>query len=226
LLDGRVIAVAVERTCDEIARLTGSVAAQELLHANGDAFSGYWPEAERRCALGEIDLLDASRELWRRTLVACGLDDPALVVSAFDTHQRIALELARVFDDVPRLLAALGAAGIATALVTNSSVAGQRGKLESVGLSSAFDAVVVSGELGIAKPDPAIFNEALVQLGLTNVDVWHVGDSLSSDVAGALAADIRGVWLNRGGRRRGPTDPVPDVEITSLDELVDLVGGA
>jgi putative hydrolase of the HAD superfamily len=226
LLDGSVIPVAVERTCEELARSTDPVGAPDLLRANGEAFRGYWPEAEPRCARGEIDLLDVSRELWRRTLSACGLDDPALVVVAFETHQRIAGELARVFDDVPVLLAALRDAGIATALVTNSSVAGQMEKLASVQLASAFDAVVVSGELGAAKPDPAIFREALRRLGLTNVEVWHVGDSLSSDVAGASAAGIRSVWLNRNGRRLGPTDPIPDAEITSLHELVALIAGA
>lgn len=226
LLDGSVIPVAVERTCDELARVTGPVDAPRLLNANGEAFGEFWPEAERRCALGEIDLVDVSRELWRRTLLKCGLDDPALAVVAFDTHQRIAKELARVFDDVPDVLAALRDAGLASALVTNSSVAGQMEKLESVGLTAAFDAVVVSGDFGIAKPDPAIFDEALRQLGLTNHDVWHVGDSLSTDVAGASAAGIRSVRLNRIGRRLGPTDPIPDVEIASLHELVGLVAGA
>ena len=223
LFDGSVIPVAVERTCDALARLTGAVGAAELLRANGEAFSRYWPEAEPRCARGEIDIIDVSRELWRRTLMDCGFDDPVLVLTAFETHQRVARELARVFDDVPGLLAALRDAGVATALVTNSSLAGQMEKLASVGLTSAFDAVVVSGAIGIAKPDPAIFDEALQQLGLTNLDVWHVGDSLSSDVAGAAAAGIPSVWLNRSGRRRGPTDPMPDVEITSLHDLVALI---
>jgi HAD-hyrolase-like len=54
--------------------------------------------------------------------------------------------------------------------------------------------------------------------------VWHVGDSLATDVAGAVAVGIRSVWLNRTGRQLAPSDPRPDSEITSLRELRE--GGA
>ena len=60
-------------------------------------------------------------------------------------------------------------------------------------------------------------------LRLHRADVWHVGDNLTTDIAGAHAAGIAGVWLNRERRRRAPSDPRPDLEISSLDDLaVDL----
>jgi HAD superfamily hydrolase (TIGR01549 family) len=127
--------------------------------------------------------------------------------------------MSRLFDDVPGFLAALQEAEIATALVTNSSTRTQLAKLEAVGLESAFDAVVISASIGVAKPDVAIFEAALGRLRLTSTDVWHVGDSLSTDVAGAAAADIPSVWLNRSRRQIAPSDPRPDLEIISLREL-------
>jgi putative hydrolase of the HAD superfamily len=133
--------------------------------------------------------------------------------------------MSRLFDDVPGFLRALQEAQITTALVTNSSVRAQMAKLEAVGLESAFAAVVISGEIGIAKPDPAIFAVAVDRLQLTPSDVCHIGDSLSTDVAGALASGISSVWLNRSRRELGPSDPHPDLQVTSLRELPALLLG-
>jgi putative hydrolase of the HAD superfamily len=163
--------------------------------------------------------LDVSREVWRRALHACGHDAPSVVALAYETHQQIGREMSRLFDDVPGFVAALKEAEIATALVTNSSTRAQLAKLEAVGLESAFDAVVISGEIGAAKPDVTIFEAALDRLQLTSTDVWHVGDSLSTDVAGAAAAGIPSVWLIRSRRQIAPSDPRPDLEIISLRDL-------
>jgi FMN phosphatase YigB (HAD superfamily) len=53
--------------------------------------------------------------------------------------------------------------------------------------------------------------------------VWHVGDSLESDVAGAKGAGLRSVWLNRRGLVLPEGAPRPDHEIGSLQELVELL---
>ncbi len=78
-----------------------------------------------------------------------------------------------------------------------------------------FRTVVISGEVGLRKPDSAIFALALRRLG-EREGVWHVGDNLATDVAGAKAAGLTGVWLNRTGALREKGDPEPDVEIRSL----------
>lgn len=223
LLDNSVVPASVEQACAAVADAVEGLDRAALLKANIAAWNGYWPEAERICWIGEMDVLDVSREVWRRALHACGHDDPSIVGLAYETHQQIGRELARLFDDVPDFLAALHEAKIATALVTNSSRRAQLAKLETVGLESAFDAVVISGELGLAKPDAGIFEAALDRLQLTSADAWHVGDSLSTDVAGAAAAGIFSVWLNRGKRQTADSDPRPDLDINSLRELSDLL---
>jgi putative hydrolase of the HAD superfamily len=90
-------------------------------------------------------------------------------------------------------------------------------------LAGHFDAVVISGEIATAKPDSAIFEATLDRLQLTRAGVWHVGDSLSTDVAGAAAAGIGSVWLNRSRRVPGPADPRPDIEVVSLRGLLGLL---
>ncbi|WP_433359789.1 HAD family hydrolase [Actinoplanes sp. CA-142083] len=62
-----------------------------------------------------------------------------------------------------------------------------------------FDAVVCSERVGAYKPHAAMFRHGLAALGLEAGDVMHVGDSLRADVAGANAAGIRSVWVNRRG---------------------------
>lgn len=223
LLDNSVVAASVERACDVVADASDALDGATLMRANFAAWADYWPAVEQRCWLGEVEVLDVSREVWRRALRACDHDDPSILDMAFDTHQKIGREMCRLFDDVPGFLAALRQAGIATALVTNSSTRAQLARMEAVGLESAFDAVVISGAIGIAKPDAAIFLAALDRLQIASADAWHVGDSLSADVAGAKAAGIRSVWLNRAQRQIKPSGPQPDLEVTSLRNLSNLL---
>jgi HAD superfamily hydrolase (TIGR01549 family) len=223
LIDNSVVPAGVERACHEIAAAVDTIETGSLLRANTSAWMSYWPEVERSCWLGQRDVLDVSQEVWQRALLQCGVDDPSIVALAFDTHQRIGRETDRLFDDVDDFLASLRDADIVTVLVSNSSMRSQLARLETVGLASWFDAVVISGEIGVAKPDAAIFEAALARVNVTTNDVWHVGDSLSTDIAGAIAAGIKSVWLNRAGRKRGPSDPAPTYEVPTLRGLDEML---
>jgi putative hydrolase of the HAD superfamily len=68
--------------------------------------------------------------------------------------------------------------------------------LSDNGLGNCFDTVIISGEVGVKKPDPAIFSFGLLQTGLAPNDVVYVGDT-HEDVAGAIAAGIRPILLAR-----------------------------
>ena len=122
-----------------------------------------------------------------------------------------------VFDDVVATLSELRES-YALALVTNGASCLQRDKLAASGLSDYFDAVVVSADLGIAKPAAAPFTHARSLLRVAARATIMVGDSLSRDVDGAIAAGLGAVWLNRSGRTR-PEDRPELVEIASLTAL-------
>jgi len=104
------------------------------------------------------------------------------------------------------------------AVVTNGAACLQREKLERAGLAGAFDAVVVSGDLGVGKPDAAVFRRALALVGAD--DGVMIGDSVERDVDGALALGLRALWMNRAGEPRPRADLV---EIRGLDELPALL---
>ena len=91
-------------------------------------------------------------------------------------------------------------------------------KLEASGLGRHFDAVVVSAELGVGKPEPEIFAAALDRLGVAPDEAAMVGDTIDRDVVGASAAGLAAIWLNRAGRP-APRGATPPVEIRGLAEL-------
>jgi putative hydrolase of the HAD superfamily len=86
-------------------------------------------------------------------------------------------------------------------------------------------AVVVSGELGIGKPDARVLAAALTALGVGPDGATMVGDSPERDVAGARAAGLAAVWINRTGRLLAAGEPRPDATIRALDELEALLCG-
>jgi putative hydrolase of the HAD superfamily len=155
------------------------------------------------------------REAWRLALADQGVQDLPL---AADLAERFGVERRarhEVFADAAGCLAELGRSHT-LALITNGASCLQREKLAASGLAGHFEHVVVSGELGVAKPDPSIFAHALAGLGADAGHAVMVGDNVIRDVEGALAAGIGAIWLNRAGEAP-PRPGVP--EIGTLAEL-------
>jgi putative hydrolase of the HAD superfamily len=125
----------------------------------------------------------------------------------------------RVFPEVPRVLETLRARGVLLAVVSNFD-----GRLvpllAALGLSQRVDAVVHSSQAGSAKPDPAIFLEALARLGVAPADALHVGDDPAADVEGARRAGLAAALVDRRGTGPAVTGGVP--VLRSLDELPGL----
>jgi len=222
LLDGSGFGEAVARTCSRIAATRPGLSAERLLTANNTVWESYWPEVEQEWTLGVLDGTTVSLEAWRRTLLACGSDDEGLARLALDTLSVQARGANRLFDDVQEILDRL-VGRLPLALITNGAADTQREKLRALGIEDHFDAIIVSGEHGVAKPDPAIFQIALDNLGVGPERAWHVGDSLEADIAGARDAGLTAVWLNRNGAARSPEHPEPHVEIRSLTELLEYI---
>lgn len=126
-----------------------------------------------------------------------------------------------LFDDAWPCLDWLRGVGLRLAVITNAPSAYQRKKIASVGLADSFDAVLISGERGVAKPDGGIFEEACAELGTYPAETVHVGDRLDADAIGAARAGMHGVWLNR--HDRSPTYPRNVSMISSLHDLPELL---
>lgn len=93
-------------------------------------------------------------------------------------------------------------------------------QLDQTGLHEHFRFSVSALEVGVAKPDAAIFHHACERLGIEPGNVLHVGDDPLADVLGARDAGLRTVWLNRAGTlwQHGIA---PDLEMADLGTLAD-----
>ena len=104
----------------------------------------------------------------------------------------------RAFDDAAPALAELRGIGIRLICVSNWDVSlGE--VLSRCGLGEAIDDVVTSAAVGARKPDPAIFEAALRIAECEPDEALHVGDTPAEDAAGARAAGIRSLWIDRDG---------------------------
>lgn len=79
-------------------------------------------------------------------------------------------------------------------------------RLADLELIKCFDTVVVSGEVGIEKPDPGIFSLALGDIGLAAEEVAFVGDSVEDDIKGSEAIGMTPILIDRQDR---DTEPIP-----------------
>ena len=102
----------------------------------------------------------------------------------------------RIFEDVVPTLDALALRGLKLAVISNWDER-LRPLLEQLKLAGYFEAIVVSREVGAAKPSEAIFHHAVRRLGLPPEAVLHVGDSHFMDVRGAQAAGLSALRLER-----------------------------
>ncbi len=108
----------------------------------------------------------------------------------------------RAYDDVAEALAAVAAAGLATAVLTNGARGQQLRKLGRTGLGDHVGPVFAVDDLGVAKPHAAAFQQACARWGHLPGEVLSVGDNHALDVLGARAAGLPAVHLDR--HDRGP----------------------
>lgn len=97
-------------------------------------------------------------------------------------------------DGVGETVAELRRRGVRVAVVSNSD-GSVTDSLAAAGLADHFEFVIDSHEVGVSKPDPAIFRAALERLGLEPGDAWYIGDSVFHDVNGALGASLARAFL-------------------------------
>ncbi len=133
------------------------------------------------------------------------------------------VECGELFPGADRLLEDLEA-NFSLGMITNGIGSVQRGRMDRLGVAEFFDSVVISGEVGVAKPQPEIFAIALAELGdPPRSECLMIGDSLPSDVQGGENAGISTAWFNPN-QAVNPTPLRPTFEFSSFDGLVDVLG--
>jgi putative hydrolase of the HAD superfamily len=107
--------------------------------------------------------------------------------SVYDKHMELP-------QDTSDTLRELRGRGLKLGIVTNGPSHTQRRKIAALGLADSFDAILVSGEEGVHKPEAELFRRALARCAVAPHEAIFVGDHPVADVAGAHGAGLKAVW--------------------------------
>jgi len=161
------------------------------------------------------------REVWSTALESTG-GNPAKadrLAEAFIEAQRLPHP---ALPGALKAVRGLAERGVAIGILTNGPPDIQRHKLAQLGDNLPFTSVVISGEAGVGKPDPAIFGISLRELGSSPDRTVMVGDSWNRDVEGATSCGISAVWISNGRVR--PAAPEQVVVVDDSSRLCDAFG--
>jgi HAD superfamily hydrolase (TIGR01509 family) len=170
------------------------------------------------------------RDAIRRTLAALGVSavEEDHVVRGFEAYRRAFLAAVTPGPGMRETLRAVRDSGRRAGLLSNYSHAPAiHDAVAAPGIRDLLDVVVVSGDVGVVKPDPEIFLLAASRLGLEPGEILFVGDNSRADIAGAAAVGMRTAWVTEhlGGRYvfEDPDENEADVEPDiTLSRLIDL----
>jgi len=108
-------------------------------------------------------------------------------------------------------------------LLSNGIASVQRRRIDRSGIGAYFKEILISTEVGIAKPDPGIFALAIEKLHCREEDVLCVGDSPSSDIRGGHNAGIDTCWYAPRDTTYPAEEPRPLYRISDLRQLLDFL---
>lgn len=159
------------------------------------------------------------RQVFAQLVQEFGLPhDPEALYQDFLEHAWTAPAL---MPGAHELLDALRALGLRLGAVTNGRTDKQRRCLDALDLTPRLDAVLVSEEVGLSKPDPRIYTSALERLGIPASQTLFVGDSPVNDVQGPQHSGMRAAWLPTGHPL--PPGGLPDFVLSCLGDVLGIV---
>jgi 2-haloacid dehalogenase len=178
---------------------------------------GFWRAFERGIVSQEALKVERFRQLFAEEAPGCRAD-PAAV------SRRYLSLLAAQSRLLPHAAAAIAelAGRAALGLATNGIPEVQRSRLARSGLERYFRVVLISGEIGMVKPDPRFFLLGAERLGLPPAEVLCVGDVPATDIRGARAAGMASCWVAAPGAAWPPEEPGPDYTVRDLRALAPL----
>ncbi|HEM4954609.1 TPA: HAD family hydrolase [Streptococcus suis] len=194
----------------------------ELLYLS---FRRYADEVFEATAIGKMSLKDSHIYRMKHALADFGYqvsDATALAIQIDYDYFQGQIELSPVF---PEIFSWCQAQGIAMGIITNGPYRHQLRKIRTMGLVNwiELEHVLISGQVGITKPNPAIFQLMEERLGMSGEDICYLGDSFENDVVGAKAANWKAIWFNHRKRVEPIAPYQADKVVTDWDELVEVI---
>jgi putative hydrolase of the HAD superfamily len=156
--------------------------------------AAYWKRYER----GEIDKDSLRTGRFTDTFFEMGLPQEEHPENVWQEYLDICPVMTRLVPWAMGFLEMLKTQS-SLAIITNGFAKTQKLKIQHSGIEPFIDFMLTSEETGLAKPDTRIFNLALSKAQISASQAWYIGDTLDTDVRGALNAQIPVIWLNHEG---------------------------
>ena len=185
-------------------------------------------EASQR---GEMSLYDSRILRFIRAMADCGIHADEEQADRFQKAYETAQGQIRLSERMKGLLARCKAAGVPMGVITNGPEPHQKMKFHALGLEAWIpeEKAVISGAVGVMKPETGIFRIAETVMGLGSEACIMIGDNYKSDICGAMDAGWQGIWFNRrkkpmpeGGSKAMVTVETEEALEEALAELMKL----
>ena len=172
----------------------------------------------------KVKLANLRASMWQSALESVGAGgDPELANRSAERYNAYRVKYFTLFPGAIDLLRALRKRGMKLGIVTNGLSETHREKIALLQISEYFDAIFLSDEVGMVKPDPLLFAHACRTLGGAPSHSAMVGDRYDRDIAGALAAGLYTIWLNVRNEELPPGATPPDATCGSIGEAARIL---
>jgi putative hydrolase of the HAD superfamily len=174
-------------------------------------------------------------EQMRLTLLRAGVVDEERAQNLSHAYMAERNQALRLFEDADLVLRKLKTR-YPLGLITNGPADIQRQEIDTLGIESYFDHILIEGEMGEGKPNASVFARATQAVGCQPHQILFVGNSFAHDVSPAIACGWRAIWVRRAtdlppSSGPGPARPeeapegaaMPDAVIGDLSNLLELL---
>lgn len=206
-----------------------AAARQAATETGAEALAEVWPVLARDWRLKQLQytwlraVAGQHCDFWEVTqngldwaMEASGLDDPALRKRLLDLYWELA-----AYPEVPAMLAALKAKGLATGILSNGSPAMLDGAVKSAGIEEVLDASLSVETVGVFKPHDSVYDLVGTHFGCAKEEVLFVSSN-GWDAAGAAGYGFKTVWVNRAGEPMDRLYAKPKHVLSDLTTIPEL----
>ncbi len=212
---------AAEEVAREIAAEHG-IDALALKAAYVAEAEGFWHRLSAEDLKVKLASLRAS--MWQTALDSVGIGEiEHLAQRSAERYNAYRVKYFTLFPGAVDLLRSLRERGLKLGIVTNGLSETHREKIALLRIGEYFDAIFLSDEVGMVKPDPLLFAHACRTLGGAPAHAAMVGDRYDRDIRGALAAGLFTVWLNVRSEKLPPGVEPPDATCGSIAEVARIL---
>jgi 2-haloacid dehalogenase len=224
-MPAKVLAFGIYGTLIDTAGIAGKL--QALLPGKGAEFAAAWRAKQleytfRRTAMRAFRGFDVCTRAaldYTEGVLGAGLSD-AQKQTLLEEYQKLP-----AFPDVAPALEKLASGGARLIAFSNGVSSEVHMLLKHAGIREHFEDIVSGEEIRLFKPDPAIYAHLVHRACAADCECWVVTAN-SFDVIGAVAAELRAVWVRRGSARFDPWEVEPTATIPDLTQLPQAIKGS